>query len=119
MVRTAENQAFGPAVCCAPLMGAAVSPEDASATAALFKALADPTRVRIVNLLANSDEPVCVCDLNANFELSQPTMSHHLKRLVSAGLLSREQRGTWAYFSINDRALERLAHVFKHKEATR
>jgi ArsR family transcriptional regulator, arsenate/arsenite/antimonite-responsive transcriptional repressor len=119
VARSAVDERSDPVVCCAPLMGATISPEDASATAALFKALSDPTRVRIVNLLANSDDPVCVCDLNANFELSQPTMSHHLKRLVSAGLLSREQRGTWAYFSINDRALERLADVFKHKEERR
>ncbi len=100
-----------PAVCCAPLDASGLSLEAAEATAALFKALGDPTRVRIVNLLANSDQPVCVCELNLNFELSQPTMSHHLKKLVDAGLLRREQRGTWAYFSLDETALSRLGEV--------
>jgi ArsR family transcriptional regulator len=86
--------------------------EGAEATAALLKALADPTRVRIVNLLAGSEGPVCVCDMNAHFDLSQPTMSHHLKKLVAAGLLTREQRGTWAYYSLDEDALERVAGVF-------
>lgn len=100
-----------PAVCCAPLVGSDLSDDEAGAIASLFKALSDPTRVRIVNLLANSPEPVCVCDMNAEFELAQPTMSHHLKKLVSAGLLDRESRGTWAYFSINREALQRLQDV--------
>ena len=98
--------------CCAPLVGAALTHEGAEATAALLKALADPTRVRIVNLLAGSEGPVCVCDMNAHFDLSQPTMSHHLKKLVAAGLLTREQRGTWAYYSLDEDALERVAGVF-------
>jgi ArsR family transcriptional regulator len=108
-----------PALCCAPLVGASISTQDAEATAALFKALADPTRVRIVNLLANSRSPVCVCDMNDEFELSQPTMSHHLKKLVSAGLLDREQRGTWAYYSLNRAALRQLASVVQIKGAKR
>lgn len=101
----------GPAACCAPLDTSGLSHEAAEATAALFKALADPTRVRIVNLLATSDEPVCVCDLNLSFDLSQPTLSHHLKKLLDAGLLRREQRGTWAYFSVDESALARLGEV--------
>lgn len=111
MSSVAPTRVQSPVACCAPLVGAAISAEDADATASLFKALADPTRVRIVNLLANSSEPVCVCNLTDEFELSQPTMSHHLKKLVSAGLLTREQRGTWAYFSIDQTALRRLANV--------
>ncbi len=102
--------------CCAPLMGEGLSPEEAGATASLFKALADPTRVRIVNLLAGSPEPVCLCDINSGFDLSQPTLSHHLKKLVSAGLLTREQRGTWAFFSINDEALRRLGDAVGKRE---
>jgi ArsR family transcriptional regulator, arsenate/arsenite/antimonite-responsive transcriptional repressor len=97
--------------CCPPLAGAEISAEEAEATARLFKALADPTRVRLVNMLANSQEPVCVCEMNAHFDLGQPTMSHHLKKLVAAGLLKREQRGTWAYFSLDHDALHRLADV--------
>lgn len=97
--------------CCAPLAGPAISSHEADATASLFKALADPTRVRLVNMLANSPEPVCVCELNGHFDLGQPTLSHHLKKLVTAGLLRREQRGTWAYFSIDRGSLRRLADV--------
>ena len=99
--------------CCAPLVAPGISAAEAEATAALFRALSDPTRVRIVNLLANSPDPVCVCDMNAHFELSQPTMSHHLKKLVSAGLLTREQRGTWAYYGVDGSALRRLAEVVR------
>ena len=101
-----------PAACCAPLGAAGLSEEDASTTATVFKALADPTRVRIVNLLANADEPVCVCNLTPELGLSQPTVSFHLKKLVNAGLLEREQRGVWAFYSVNREALGRLATVF-------
>ena len=101
----------GQGACCAPLTGPSISPAEAEATADLFKALADPTRVRLVNMLANSPEPVCVCDMNAHFDLGQPTLSHHLKKLVTAGLLKREQRGTWAYFSLERDSLQRLADV--------
>ncbi|CAN5778992.1 metalloregulator ArsR/SmtB family transcription factor [soil metagenome] len=100
-----------PAECCAPLRAAVLSPDEAAATATLFKALADPHRVRIVNLLAGSDRPVCVCDLTAPLGISQPTVSHHLKKLTSAGLLDREQSGTWAYYSLNADAMRRLADV--------
>jgi ArsR family transcriptional regulator, arsenate/arsenite/antimonite-responsive transcriptional repressor len=105
-----------PALCCAPLAGNDLSEGEARATSDVFKALADPTRIRIVNLLSNSTEPVCVCDINAHFDLSQPTISHHLKKLTSAGVLQREQRGTWAYFSLDDEVLAGLADVFRPKE---
>ena len=97
--------------CCAPLAAPVLSDEEAVATAELFKALADPARVRIVNLLATAGEPVCACNLNEPVGLSQPTVSHHLKRLVDAGLLEREQRGKWAYFSLKRDAVEKLAAV--------
>ena len=99
------------ALCCAPLAAPALTPEQASATAELFKALADPARVRIVNVLATSDGPVGVCNLVQPLGLAQPTVSHHLKKLLDAGLLEREQRGKWAYFSIRADAAERLAAV--------
>jgi ArsR family transcriptional regulator len=105
--------------CCAPLAGSEISAEEAEGTAALFKALADPTRVRMVNMLANSAEPVCVCEMNEHFDLGQPTVSHHLKKLVGAGLLQREQRGTWAYYSIDRDALNRLADVTRATRRTR
>jgi ArsR family transcriptional regulator len=97
--------------CCAPLGAPVLSDEEAAATAELFKALADPARVRIVNLLATAGEPDCACNLNAPVGLSQPTVSHHLKKLVDAGLLEREQRGKWAYFSLRRDAVEKLAAV--------
>ena len=97
--------------CCAPLAAPVLSDDEAVATAELFKALADPARVRIVNLLATAGEPVCACNLNEPVGLSQPTVSHHLKKLVDAGLLEREQRGKWAYFSLKRDAVEKLAAV--------
>jgi len=103
--------------CCAPLALPRLSDAEASATAELFKALADPARVRIVNLLATSDEPVCVCNLIEPLELSQPTVSHHLKKLLEAGLVAREQRGKWAYFSLRRDAVETLAAVADLKGA--
>ena len=95
--------------CCAPLGAPTLSDEEAEASAALFAALADPARVRIVNLIASTGEPVCACHLVEPLDLSQPTVSHHLKRLVDAGLLEREQRGKWAYFSLTPNAGARLA----------
>jgi ArsR family transcriptional regulator len=85
--------------------------EEARATATLFRALADPARVKIVNLLATAPGPVCVCDLTPHLGLSQPTVSHHLKKLADAGFLDREQRGTWAFYSLHPEAIERLASL--------
>ena len=103
-----------PADCCRPLDDELTS-ADAAATAAVFKALADPTRVRIVSLLARSEEPACVCELIPPLGLSQPTVSHHLKKLVQAGLLTREQRGVWAFYSLDREGLERAATVLDLK----
>ena len=106
-----------PTACCRPLDDE-LSSDDAEATAALFKALADPARVRIVSMLARSSEPACVCELTPPLGLSQPTVSHHLKKLVQAGLLEREQRGVWAYYSLDRAAFERAASVLDLKGAT-
>jgi ArsR family transcriptional regulator, arsenate/arsenite/antimonite-responsive transcriptional repressor len=100
-----------PVVCCAPLAAPSLGQEEAAATAELFKALADPARVRIVNTIATAGEPVCACEFEPALGLSQPTVSHHLKKLVEAGLLEREQRGKWAYFSLKRDAVETLAAV--------
>lgn len=97
--------------CCAPLGAPVLDEEAAAATAELFRALGDPARVRIVNLLARSSEPMCACELYEPLGLAQPTVSHHLKTLVEAGLLEREQRGKWAYFSLKRDAAEKLAVV--------
>jgi ArsR family transcriptional regulator len=100
-----------PVACCAPLGAPALDGEEALATAELFKALGDPARVRIVNLLATRQESVCACEMYEPLGLSQPTVSHHLKKLTDAGLLDRQQRGKWAYFSLRRDAVEKLAAV--------
>jgi ArsR family transcriptional regulator len=83
----------------------------AEGLAGTFKALSDPTRVAIVNRLTTSDA-VCVCDLTAAFDLSQPTISHHLKILRDAGLVEAERRGTWAYYRLVPDAIDALRGVF-------
>ena len=100
-----------PVACCAPLAAPALDEEEALATAELFKALGDPARVRIVNLIATRGGDVCACELYDPIGLSQPTVSHHLKKLTDVGLLDREQRGKWAYFSLKRDAVEKLAAV--------
>ena len=97
--------------CCAPLSAPVLSDTEADATAALFRSLSDPARVKIVNLLATSDEAVCICNLTDPLGLSQPTVSHHMKKLHDVGLVAREQRGKWAYFSLRREAVEMLAAV--------
>ena len=97
--------------CCAPLAAPTLSAEEASATADVFKALSDPARVRIVNILATSAEPVCICNLIEPLELAQPTVSHHMRKLLDAGLVEREQRGKWAYFSLSRDAVEKLSAI--------
>lgn len=79
--------------------------------ARLFRALGDETRVQIVRLLARQDEPLCVCHVEAAFNLSQPTISHHLKVLREAGLVTSERRGTWIYYRLNRERLDAL-HAF-------
>ena len=96
-----------------------ITAKQAGTLAAVFKALADPSRVQIVNLLANASDPVCVCDFMPQLGLSQGTVSFHLKKLLDVGLLEREQRGTWAYYSLNRDGLDRLADVFATKEVAR
>ncbi len=100
-----------PIVCCASLAAPTLSDDEAVATAEVFRALGDPARVRIVNLIAAASGPVCACEFNETLGLSQPTVSHHLKKLTAAGLLEREQRGKWAYFSLKPDAVAKLAAV--------
>ena len=106
-----------PVTCCAPLAAPTLSDDEAAATAELFKALGDPARVRIVNCLATAGEPVCICDLIEPLGLAQPTVSHHMKKLLDAGLVEREQRGKWAFFSLKRDAAEKLAAVADLKGA--
>jgi len=102
---------LSPIACCRPLAAPTLSEEEAESTAAVFKALGDSARVTIVNVLAGATAPVCACEFEPALGLSQPTVSHHLKKLTDAGLLEREQRGKWAYFSLKRDAVEQLAAV--------
>ena len=100
------------AACCAPLVRSPLSAEDAATLAGTLKAIADPARLRLLSLVAaHEGGEACVCDLIEPLGLSQPTVSHHLKVLVDAGLLTREKRGVWAYYTLVPGALDSLAAV--------
>ena len=114
-----RNIELNAVACCTPVVEPDITPAQAKTLAAVFKALADPNRVRIVNLLANSPQPVCVCEFMPQLGLSQGTVSFHLKKMLDVGLLQREQRGTWAYYSLKRDALQRLSVVFAPKEVRR
>jgi ArsR family transcriptional regulator len=96
-------------MCCGPSTPP-LAPAEREALAARFKALSDPARVAIVNRLAAADE-VCVCDLNASLDLSQPTVSHHLRVLREAGLVEASRRGTWAYYRLVPDAVRELRNT--------
>ena len=99
----------GQVLCCAPLSVGPLSLAQAEQVAPLLKALADPVRLRLMSLVASRDGgEACVCDLTDAFELSQPTISHHLKVLHEAGLLDREKRGVWVYYRARSDALASL-----------
>jgi ArsR family transcriptional regulator len=95
--------------CCSPLTKQPLTSGQAERIAPLLKALADPVRLRLLSLVAShTDGEACQCDLNDAFELSQPTISHHLKVLHDSGLLEREKRGVWAYYRVRGEALSDL-----------
>ena len=101
-------------VCCAPLLREPITASQASDMARLLKALADPTRLRLVSMVAASEDgEACVCDLTAPLGLTQPTISHHLKILVDAGIFTRDKRGVWAYYSLVPAALDALSAVLR------
>lgn len=98
--------------CCEPTDQPALGAEEAKRKATVFKALADPNRLRLLSMVkAESSGESCVCDLTEPLGLGQPTVSHHLKILVDAGLLHREKRGTWAYYSLVPGALDDAAGI--------
>jgi len=98
--------------CCAPITGELLAADAAETLAKTLKALADPARLRLVSMVAAHDgQEACVCDLIEPLGLSQPTVSHHLKVLVDAGLLSRDKRGVWAYYAIVPGTLDAVAAV--------
>lgn len=96
--------------CCSPLMREPLSADQAERLAPLLKALADPVRLRLISMVQASPQgEACVCDLHDAFDLSQPTISHHLKVLHEAGLLDREKRGVWVYYRTRESAMSALA----------
>jgi len=98
--------------CCPPLLDSLLDHDEATELAVVFKALADPIRLRLVNIIANSPTgEACACDFPALLDRSQPTISHHLSLLIKAGVVSREQRGKWAWFRVRDERLGMIAEA--------
>ncbi|KRF20599.1 ArsR family transcriptional regulator [Nocardioides sp. Soil797] len=99
--------------CCVPLAREPISVERATGVVSMLKAIADPTRLRLLSLvLSHEGGEACVCDLLPHFDLSQPTISHHLKVLHDAGLLDREKRATWVYYIARPEAMAAMASLF-------
>jgi ArsR family transcriptional regulator, arsenate/arsenite/antimonite-responsive transcriptional repressor len=106
----AAGQEAAAEACSIPLVREPVSEAAAAGLARVFKALGDPVRLRLVSLIgAHQGGEVCVCELNAAFSLTQPTISHHLKVLREAGIIDSQRRGTWVYYRVVPAALERIA----------
>ncbi len=100
--------------CCVPSVTSSLTADDAERVARVFKALGDPTRVRLLSLIAaGAGGEACICDLTEPVGLSQGTVSHHMRLLTDAGLVTREQRGKWAYFALNDGALDAAADALR------
>jgi len=100
--------------CCVPSVTSPLTAEEAERVARVFKALGDPTRVKLLSLIAAGPAgEACICDLTEPVGLSQGTVSHHMKLLADAGLVTREQRGKWAYFALNDDALHAAADALR------
>ena len=98
--------------CCTPLVREPLTADEAEQLATTMKALADPARLRLLSIVAASEgAEACVCDLIAPIGLSQPTVSHHLKVLTTAGFLERSKRGTWAYYKLIPGALDRISQL--------
>ncbi|ACU95284.1 MAG: metalloregulator ArsR/SmtB family transcription factor [Saccharomonospora viridis] len=98
--------------CCSPLVRAPLTQEQAVELSRLFKAMADPVRLRLLSLIAShAGGEVCVCDLTDAFDLTGPTISHHLKVLRESGLITGERRGTWVYYRVHPEVLARLSAV--------
>lgn len=98
------------AACCSPMTAGIVDDETAESSARMFKAISDPARAKLLSLIAAADrQEACVCDLTGFLGLAQSTVSHHMKILVEAGLVARERRGKWAYYSMAPGSLDALA----------
>ncbi len=97
--------------CCAPAAAPSLTLAKTIALAGRLKVLADPTRLRMLDLLAQQREPLCVCDITDQFDQNQPTISHHLKLLREAGLIDCEKRGIWAFYWVTDKGRHALQAV--------
>ncbi len=97
--------------CCAALDGGTLSDQDAIELERVLRVMADRTRLKILNQLIGSGEAICVCDFVPTLGLAQPTVSYHLKQLAEVGLVERERRGSFAYYSLTSGALERLSNI--------
>jgi len=106
-----SDQTLRPPDCCAPLAETPISAEDAVALARVFKAVGDPVRLRLLSLIASRGGETCVCDLTAPFDVTAPTISHHLKVLREAGLIDCERRGPWFYSWPRPEAMARLSRI--------
>jgi ArsR family transcriptional regulator len=105
--------------CCTPLARQPMTDEHAAQVAPLLKALADPVRLRLMSMvLSHAGGEACVCDLTSAFDLSQPTISHHLKVLHDSGLLDREKRGVWVYYQARPEAMQAMSALFAAVGAT-
>ncbi len=114
MVSSSVTLVAATTACCSPITGGVMTDGEATVLAGAFKAMGDPTRLRLLSMIAAAaGGEACVCDLNASLDLSQPTVSHHLKVLVEAGLLNRTQRGKWAYYALAPGALGALADTLR------
>jgi ArsR family transcriptional regulator, arsenate/arsenite/antimonite-responsive transcriptional repressor len=108
------------AACCSPMTAGVVTEETAETLARMFKALGDPTRVKLLSMIAAApDGEACICDMTEPVGLSQPTVSHHMRLLVEAGLAAREQRGRWAYYRVAPEALSSLAGALAPADPSR
>ena len=113
-------RADDPLACCVPLARQPITADQASGMVPMLKAIADPARLRLLSLvLSHVGEEACVCDLLPHFDLTQPTISHHLKVLHESGLLDREKRGTWVFYKARPEAMSALASLFaaRHSDA--
>src|SRR5436190_3048112 len=112
------NQPDSLTECCSPVAREVMTATQAETLASALKAIAEPTRLRLISLVAaHEDKEACVCDLTDPVGLSQPTVSHHLKVLVDAGILTREQRGKWAYYRLVPNTLDNIARLVSATEA--
>ncbi|WP_406424026.1 metalloregulator ArsR/SmtB family transcription factor [Streptomyces sp. NBC_00873] len=101
-------------VCCVPMVREPLGEESAAELSRMFKALSDPVRLRLLSLIASREGgEACVCDLTGPFDVSQPTISHHLKVLREAGLVGSERRGTWVYYWVLPEALAKLSALLQ------